>query len=108
MVKSNFVIYGMIAVIVSAWTQGKLAKAEAFPTRDLLYLHAQDGCVYLTSVLLDALEMFALFLRDLYLLVLFSPCIAMAPLGHYFGIQFRKNMDSCCSSYTCKGRPDIH
>lgn len=90
MVKSNFVIHGMIAVIVSAWTQGKLAEAEAFPTRDLLYLHAQDGRVYLTSVLLDALEMFALFLRALYLLVLFSPCIATAPLVHYFGIQFRK------------------
>jgi len=39
-VKSNFVIHGMIVVIVSAWTQGKLEEAEAFPTRDLLYLYA--------------------------------------------------------------------
>ncbi|CAJ2645389.1 unnamed protein product [Trifolium pratense] len=90
MVKSNFVVHGMIAVIISAWTKGKLAGAEAFPTSDSLYLHAQDGRVYLTSALLEVLEIFILFLRALYLLVLFSPCIAMAPLVHHFGIQFRK------------------
>ncbi|KAK2408456.1 putative serine/threonine-protein kinase abkC [Trifolium repens] len=90
MVKSNFVVHGMIAVIISAWTKGKLAGAEAFPTSDSLYLHAQDGRVYLTSALLEVLEMFILFLRALYLVILFSPCIAMAPLVHHFGIQFRK------------------
>jgi aarF domain-containing kinase len=90
MVKSNFVVHGMIAVIISAWTKGKLAGAEAFPTSDSFYLHAQDGRVYLTSALLEVLEMFILFLRALYLVILFSPCIAMAPLVHHFGIQFRK------------------
>ncbi|GAU28747.1 hypothetical protein TSUD_372560 [Trifolium subterraneum] len=90
MVKSNFFVHGMIAVIISAWTKGKLAEAEAFTTSDSLYLHAQDGRVYLTSALFEVLEMFILFLRALYLLILFSPCIAMAPLVHHFGIQFRK------------------
>ena len=90
MVKSNIVVHGMIAVIISSWTQGKLAKAESFPTRDSLYLHAQDGRVYLTLALLKALEMFILLLRAVYLLILFSPCIAMAPLVKFFGIQFRK------------------
>ncbi|XP_058772137.1 uncharacterized protein LOC131645970 isoform X1 [Vicia villosa] len=89
-VKSNFFVHGMIAVVISAWTQGKLAEAEAFPKRDLLYLHANDGRVYLTSALLEAFEMFVLFLRAVYLLILFTPCIAMAPLVHYLGIEFRK------------------
>ncbi|XP_004509974.1 uncharacterized protein [Cicer arietinum] len=92
MVKSNFVVHGMIAVIIGelARTQGKLAEAETFPTRDSLYLHAQDGRVYLTSALLEAVEMCIVFLRAVYLLILFSPCIVMAPLVGYFGIQFRK------------------
>lgn len=88
--KSNFFVHGMIAVVISAWTRGKLAEAEAFPKRDLLYLHANDGRVYLTSALLEAFEMFVLFLRAVYLLILFTPCIAMAPLVHYLGIEFRK------------------
>lgn len=92
MVKSNFVVHGMIAIIIGefACTKEKLAEAESFPTRDSLYLHAQDRRVYLTSALLEALEMFILFLRAVYLVILFSPCIAMAPLVGYFGIKFRK------------------
>ncbi|KAJ1379397.1 UbiB domain [Sesbania bispinosa] len=92
MIKSNFVVHGMIALIIGelAWTQGKLAEAESFPTRDSLYLHAQDKRVYLTSALLEAIEIIILFLRAIYLVILFAPCIAMAPLVGYFGIQFRK------------------
>jgi len=92
MVKSNFVVHGVIAFIIGelAWTQGKWAEAEFFPTRDLFYVHAQDGRVYLTTALFAAIEVFILFLRAVYLVILFSPCIAMAPLVDYFGTQFRK------------------
>lgn len=93
MVKSNFVVHGVIAFIIGefAWTQGKWAEAESFPTRDSLYVHAQDGRVYLTAALLAAFEIFILFLRAVYLVILFSPCIAMAPLVDFFGTQFRKS-----------------
>lgn len=92
MVKSNFVVHGVIAFIIGefAWTQGKWAEAESIPTRDFLYVHAQDGRVYLTAALLAAFEIFILFLRAVYLVILFSPCIAMAPLVNFFGTQFRK------------------
>ncbi|XP_027908719.1 probable serine/threonine-protein kinase abkC isoform X1 [Vigna unguiculata] len=91
MVKSNFVVHGVIAFIIGelAWTQGKWAEAE-FPTRDLFYVHAQDGRVYLTTALFAAIEVFILFLRAVYLVILFSPCIAMAPFVDSFGTQFRK------------------
>lgn len=92
LVKSNFLVHGLVAVVIGelAWTKRKIAEAESFPTRDSLYLHAQDGRVYLTSVLLEAFEMFIVFLRAVYLMILFSPCIAMAPLVGYFSIQYRK------------------
>ncbi|TKY66729.1 serine/threonine-protein kinase abkC [Spatholobus suberectus] len=92
MVKSNFVVQGVIAFIIGelAWTQGKWAEAESFSTRDSLYVYAQDGHVYLTTALLATFEIFILFLRAVYLVILFSPCIAMAPLVDFFGTQFRK------------------
>lgn len=92
MMKSNFVVHGMIAFVIGelAWSRGELAEAQSFPTRDSLYLQAQDKRVYLTSALLGVLEILILFLRAVYLVILFSPCIAMAPLVDYFGIQFRK------------------
>lgn len=92
LVKSNFVVHGVIAFIIGefAWTQRKWAETESFPTRDSLYVHAQDGRVYLTAALLAVIEIFVLFLRAVYLVILFSPCIAMAPLVDFFGTQFRK------------------
>ncbi|CAJ1978754.1 unnamed protein product [Sphenostylis stenocarpa] len=92
MVKSNFVVHGVIAFIIGelAWTKGKWAEAESSPTRDSFYVHAQDGRVYITTALFAAIEVFILFLRAVYLVILFSPCIAMAPLVDSFGTQFRK------------------
>ncbi|XP_027353675.1 probable serine/threonine-protein kinase abkC isoform X2 [Abrus precatorius] len=92
MIKSNFVVHGVIAFIIRelAWTQGKVAEAESFPIRDSLYVHSQDGPVYLTSALLATFEIFILSLRAIYLVILFSPCIVMAPFVDFFGTQFRK------------------
>ncbi|KAK7342516.1 hypothetical protein VNO80_25471 [Phaseolus coccineus] len=58
MVKSNFVVHGVIAFIIGqlAWTQGRWAEAEFFPTRDLFYVHAEDGREYLTTALFAAIE----------------------------------------------------
>ncbi|KAL1325456.1 hypothetical protein HN51_035529 [Arachis hypogaea] len=90
--RSNILIPGFIAFIIEelAWTQQSWAEAESFPNRDSFYIHALDGRIYLTSAILEALEIVILFIRAIYLIVLFFPCIAMAPLVNHFGDQFRK------------------
>ncbi|XP_052206489.1 ABC1 family protein YPL109C, mitochondrial-like isoform X2 [Diospyros lotus] len=82
---------GVLAFFIGelAWTPRKLAEAECFPTENLFYMHA-DGHVYLTLFLYSLLEGLILFLRAIYLAILFSPCIVMAPFVDRFGIEFRK------------------
>ncbi|KAL5548061.1 hypothetical protein UlMin_003292 [Ulmus minor] len=88
----NPVTPGVIAFVVGkfAWMQRTLAEAEHLPSRGALYLNAQDGHVYLTSFVFSLLECFLLFLRAIYLAILFTPCIAMAPFAESFGSQYRK------------------
>lgn len=90
--RSNVVVPGVIAIIIGelAWTQQTWAEAEYLPTRDTFYMHAQDGHVYLTLLVYSFLEGFILFLRAIYLAILFSPCIAMAPFVDSLGVEFRK------------------
>lgn len=90
--RSNQVAPGVIAIIIGelALTRQTWAEAEYLPTRDTLYMRAQDGHVYLTSFVYSVLEFFILFLRAIYLAILFSPCIAMAPFVDSLGIEFRK------------------
>lgn len=90
--RSHLVAPGIFALIVGelAWTDRTWAEAEGFPSKDTLYMHAQDGQVYLTSFVFTLLEGLILFLRAIYLAILFSPCIAMAPFADSFGIEFRK------------------
>lgn len=90
--RSNLLAPGVIAFIIGelAWRQRTWAEAECFPTGNTLYMHAQDGHVYLTSFVFSLLEGFILFFRAIYLAILFSPCIAMAPFADILGIQFRQ------------------
>ncbi|KAG6637436.1 probable serine/threonine-protein kinase abkC isoform X2 [Carya illinoinensis] len=90
--RSNLVAPGVIAIIIGelAWTRQTWAEAEYLPTRDTLYMHAQDGHVYLTSFVYLVLEGFILLLRAIYLAILFSPCITMAPFVDSLGVEFRK------------------
>ncbi|KAL5548057.1 hypothetical protein UlMin_003288 [Ulmus minor] len=90
--RSNLVAPGVIAFVVGefAWMQRTLAEAEHLPSRGALYLNAQDGHVYLASFVFSLLECFILFLRAIYLAILFTPCIAMAPFAESFGTQYRK------------------
>ncbi|XP_024024896.1 probable serine/threonine-protein kinase abkC [Morus notabilis] len=90
--RSNLVAPGIIAFVVGefALMERSWAEAEQIPTRGTLNLNAQDGHVYLTSFLFSLLEFFILFLRAIYLALLFSPCITMAPFIESLGIQYRK------------------
>ncbi|XAR66378.1 Cadmium-transporting ATPase [Bertholletia excelsa] len=77
-------------------TCGNLALAQAsvdtdpFHTRNSLYMHAEDGHAFVTSLIVAVFEGLLLLLRALYLAVLFSPCMVMAPFADSFGPRFRK------------------
>ncbi|KAM1873843.1 hypothetical protein ACFX13_007635 [Malus domestica] len=90
--RSNLVAPGVIAFVIGefARTQRTCAEAEGLPTRDTLYLYAQDGHIYLTSLVFALVECIILFIRAIYLAILFSPCIAMAPFAKSLGRRYRK------------------
>ncbi|KAK1391721.1 putative serine/threonine-protein kinase abkC [Heracleum sosnowskyi] len=90
--RSHLVAPGVLALIFRELTCSERiwAEAEGFPSKDSLYMHAQDGHVYLTSFVFSLFEGLIMFLRAIYLTVIFSPCIAMAPFADSFGIEFRK------------------
>lgn len=76
---------GELACSRLAWADG-----EHFPTGNNLYMRAQDGHIYITSLFLSVLEFFILLLRAVYLALLFSPAIAMAPFADMLGDKYRK------------------
>ena len=89
--RSHLVVPGMFA-----FTLGELALAQRapeytdyYPSRNTLYMRAQDGHAYVTKLLFSVIEGVVLFLRALYLAILFSPCIVMAPFVDYCGLRFR-------------------
>lgn len=90
--RSNLLAPGIFALILGekAWNQTLFAQAEGLNTKDTLYMHAQDGHIYLTWFLFSLLEGIILLLRAIYLSFLFSPCIIMAPFADSFGMEFRK------------------
>lgn len=90
--RSNLVAPGVIAFIIGelAWGDQKRVEAERFSARDTLYMNAQDGHVYLTSILFAFLDIFITLFRAIYLAILFWPCVSMALLADSLGDQFRK------------------
>ncbi|KAG8364993.1 hypothetical protein BUALT_Bualt18G0056500 [Buddleja alternifolia] len=91
--RSHLLAPGILAFIVGelAWNQRVIAQADYLPAKNSLYVHAQDGHVYLTSFIFSLLEGLILVLRAMYLAILFSPCIVLAPFADSFGIEFRKS-----------------
>ncbi|KAF6163333.1 hypothetical protein GIB67_025197 [Kingdonia uniflora] len=90
--RSHLVVPGIFALILGemTWSERTWAEAKRHPRGDTLYMQAQDGHVYFTTLVSSVLEGLILILRALYLAVLFSPTIAMAPFADRFGVQFRK------------------
>ncbi|XAR53686.1 Cadmium-transporting ATPase [Bertholletia excelsa] len=68
----------------------KSANIDPFQLRKSFYMHAEDGHVFMTSILFSVFEGFILLLRALYLAILFSPCMTMAPFADCFGHKFRR------------------
>ncbi|GMH05384.1 hypothetical protein Nepgr_007224 [Nepenthes gracilis] len=90
--RSHLTIPGIVAVIFGelALAQSACAESDYFPSRNTVYMRAEDGHAYMTNLLFVVLEVLLLVLRALYLAILFSPSIAMAPFADKLGLQYRK------------------
>lgn len=89
--RSHLVVPGIFTWIFGelALTQTARAESNYLPSRNDVYMRAQDGHAYMTRLLFDVIEVLILVLRAIYLAILFSPSIAMAPFADSFGPQFR-------------------
>ncbi|WCJ26917.1 Protein kinase superfamily protein [Euphorbia peplus] len=90
--RSHLVVPGILAVTCGqvAWAQRTFAEPDFYPLPNSLYMRAQDGRAYMTSLVLSVLEGCILLVRAIYLGVLFSPSILMAPFADSCGPEFRK------------------
>ncbi|KAJ1390399.1 UbiB domain [Sesbania bispinosa] len=73
-----------------ALAQQNWSDTECFPSQNALYMHAQNGSSYMFAFAFIVVEGLVLLARAIYLAILFSPSILMAPLADYFGPEFRK------------------
>ncbi|KAF5728972.1 AarF domain-containing kinase isoform 2 [Tripterygium wilfordii] len=90
--RSHLVVPGIFGLTCGqvAWAQRTLGDTDHYPLQNSLYLRAQDGHAYMTSLVFSVIEVVILIMRALYLSILFSPSIMMAPFVSLGGPQFRK------------------
>ncbi|KAI3740801.1 hypothetical protein L2E82_31275 [Cichorium intybus] len=81
---------------IFALTYGNIALADKgsnldyLNPRNTLYTHAENGHAFLIASLLSVFEGFILLFRAIYLAILFSPTMAMAPFADHFGPASRQ------------------
>ncbi|XP_071689658.1 uncharacterized protein [Rutidosis leptorrhynchoides] len=81
---------------ILAFTCGNMVLADAgsnldyFQPRNNLYTRAENGHALLISSVLSVFEGLILLFRAMYLAILFSPSMVMAPFADYFGPSSRK------------------
>ncbi|CAL5014377.1 unnamed protein product [Urochloa decumbens] len=85
--RSNLAPY-LFAFIVGEvmLAQKTSADGEYYPIRE----RAQDGRIYITSLIYSAVEMVIIIFRSIYLALLFTPSILMAPFAETLGSKYRK------------------
>uniref|UniRef100_A0A7N1A439 ABC1 atypical kinase-like domain-containing protein n=2 Tax=Kalanchoe fedtschenkoi TaxID=63787 RepID=A0A7N1A439_KALFE len=90
--QSHLLVPGILAFTCGqfALTQRVSADGDPFRSKDTLYMRAQDGHAYMSSLVLSVVEFVILLLRAIYLSILLSPSIVMAPFADTFGPSFRK------------------
>ncbi|PON85789.1 Protein kinase [Trema orientale] len=90
--RSHPIVPGIFAFTCGqvAWAERSFMDVEHYPSKNSFYMHAQDGRAYMTSLLWSIIEGLILLIRAIYLAVLFSPSIVMAPFADSCGVQFRK------------------
>lgn len=92
LIRSYLLVPGIFAFICGelALSQRIGADTELYPSQNALYMHARDGYNHFFPFVFMIIEGFVLLARALYLALLFSPSIVMAPFADYFGPKFRK------------------
>ncbi|KAK4252741.1 hypothetical protein QN277_014350 [Acacia crassicarpa] len=90
--RSYFLVPGIFAFTCGelAWAQRSWGDMERFPSHSALYMRAQDGYAYMFSSVFMLVEVLVLLVRAVYLALLFTPSIVIAPCADYFGPNFRK------------------
>ncbi|XWS18285.1 hypothetical protein CRYUN_Cryun32bG0030700 [Craigia yunnanensis] len=90
--RSHLIVPGIFGLTCArlALAQRTLVETDYYPSQNSLYMRAQDGHAFVSSILLSVVEGVILLVRALYLAVLFSPSIIMAPFADSCGPQFRK------------------
>ncbi|KAK7246603.1 hypothetical protein RIF29_41472 [Crotalaria pallida] len=90
--RSYLLVPGIFAFVCGehALAQRNWADVERYQSQNALYMHAQDGYNYVFTFIFMVVEGLVLLVRALYLSILFSPSIVMAPFADYFGPNFRK------------------
>ncbi|MED6122132.1 hypothetical protein PIB30_037013 [Stylosanthes scabra] len=97
-VSLTFARYYFLVPSIFALTWGELAlarrrswpHAKHRPSQNALYMHTQDGYNYMFAFAAAVVEGLILLVRAIYLTMLFTPSILMAPVADYFGPEFRK------------------
>ncbi|KOM53856.1 hypothetical protein LR48_Vigan09g251500 [Vigna angularis] len=90
--RSYLLVPGILAFTCGelAFAQRNWADSERYPSQNDLYMRAQDGYNYMFTFTFIIVEGLILLVRALYLAILFSPSIVMAPFADSFGPKFRK------------------
>ncbi|XP_054777683.1 uncharacterized protein LOC129285805 [Prosopis cineraria] len=90
--RSFLLVPGIFAIACGelVWAQQDWGDVEHFPSRSALYMRAHDGYAYIFSSVFMVVEILVLLVRAVYLAILFTPSIVIAPCAGYFGPKFRK------------------
>lgn len=92
LIRSPLVVPGIFAFTTGklAWAEKSFVDTDYYPSPNAFYKRAQHGHAFVTSLVYSVYEGIVLLLRALYLLILFSPSIMMAPFADCCGTQFRR------------------
>ncbi|GMI93365.1 Activity of BC1 complex Kinase 10a [Hibiscus trionum] len=90
--RSHLIVPGIFGLTCGrvALAQRTSIETDYYPQQNTLSMHARDGHAFVSAILLSAVEGVILLLRALFLAVLFSPSIIMAPFADSCGPEFRK------------------
>ncbi|GAB2301129.1 hypothetical protein Dimus_035162 [Dionaea muscipula] len=89
--RSHITIPAIFAFLFGELAMAQKAGAEAeHSSRNTVYMSAEEGQAHLIYLLSSLIETVFLLLRAIFLAILFSPSIAMAPFANKLGPEFRK------------------
>lgn len=90
--RSHLLVPSVLAITCGqlAWAQRNSLVKDPYPPQNSFYMRAQDGHAYLSTLLFSVIEGLILLVRAIYLGILFSPSIMMAPFADCCGPRFRK------------------